>query len=294
MKRIVWGALILLVLGCFACKKDNKKTEAERIVKEWMGKEIQFPDDYQCSILGNDTTSNFCKNLFQKEYKILLYVDSTGCSDCRLKLLQWKQLIEESDSIFQGKVSFLFFFQPKNKKEIAFLFKRDHFDYPAFIDMNNTIDQINRFPQAANYQCFLLNQENKVVAIGNPVLNPKIWDLYKQTITGKSPDSKPSLTTVSIAQPEMELSGMQKGKKSATVFKLKNTGNTPLLITHVNTSCGCTVPVWDKSPIEPNQETEIRVEITPEESGFFHKTIQVYCNVENEIIPLTIKGMVEQ
>jgi hypothetical protein len=87
---------------------------------------------------------------------------------------------------------------------------------------------------------------------------------------------------------------MQKGKPSVAVFKLKNTGNAPLLIPHVNTSCGCTVPAWTKSPIEPNEETEIRVEITPEETGFVNKTIEVYGNVENEMIPLTIKGMVKQ
>jgi hypothetical protein len=41
----------------------------------------------------------------------------------------------------------------------------------------------------------------------------------------------------------------------------------------------------------PGEEMEITVEITPEESGFFHKTVQVYCNVEKGVIPLSVKGM---
>jgi hypothetical protein len=114
-----------------------------------------------------------------------LYVDSTGCSSCRLKLFQWKQLIEESDSLFQDRLSFLFFFQPKNKKEIAYLFQRDNFNYPVFIDMNNTINRLNHFPEKMEYQCFLLDKDNKVLMMGNPTLNPKIWDLYKEVITGE-------------------------------------------------------------------------------------------------------------
>jgi hypothetical protein len=36
-------------------------------------------------------------------------------------------------------------------------------------------------------------------------------------------------------------------------------------------------------------ETEITLEITPEETGAFYKTVRVHCNVENGDIPLIIK-----
>jgi hypothetical protein len=254
----IFTGMILLIL--FACKENKKRTEAEKIVAEWTGKAIQFPEDAQCNILGKDTVCGFCSGLFQKEYKILLYVDSTGCSDCRLKLLQWKQLIEESDSLFQDKLSFLFFFQPKNKKGIEFLFQRDNFDYPVLIDMNNTINRLNQFPQPVEYQCFLLDKDNKIVMIGNPALNPKIWELYKQTVSGKAQTDTTPVTTVFIEQSEMEI---------------------------------CNLQVKEK-PIEPEDETEIMLEITPEETSAFHKTVRVHCNVENGSIPLIIKGMANQ
>jgi hypothetical protein len=92
----------------------------------------------------------------------------------------------------------------------------------------------------------------------------------------------------------MEINGLQVGKKSVTAFKLKNTGNRPLVITRVDTSCGCTVPSWNRKPVEPGEGTEIRVEIQPEEPGVFHKTVQVYGNTKNGAIPLFIKGMVEK
>jgi hypothetical protein len=72
---------LLLLLGLFSCKTDGRKEEAQKIVAEWTGKEIRFPDDYQCSFAGKDTISSLCANLFQAEYKVLLYVDSAGCSN---------------------------------------------------------------------------------------------------------------------------------------------------------------------------------------------------------------------
>jgi hypothetical protein len=60
----------------------------------------------------------------------------------------------------------------------------------------------------------------------------------------------------------------------------------------VNASCGCTVPEWEKQPIAPGQCTEIKVKITPEEKGYFDKTITVHCNAEDAPISLKVRGMV--
>ena len=83
------------------------------------------------------------------------------------------------------KVSFLFVFHPKNKKEISFLLKRDRFLYPVFIDEKGDFDALNHFPSDVNFQTFLLDSQNKVLAIGNPVHNKKVRDLYLQIIAGQ-------------------------------------------------------------------------------------------------------------
>ncbi|GHV28183.1 hypothetical protein FACS1894176_10620 [Bacteroidia bacterium] len=287
--------LFFLAIGFCACKNKGQ-SEAEKMVQEWVGKTIQFPEDYQCHWGINDTTATICNELFSKEYKVLLYVDSMGCTECRLKLLNWKQLIEESATSFNDKLNFLFFFQPKSKKEISLLLNRDKFDYPVFIDMNGSLNRLNQFPATTAYQCFLLDKNNKVVLIGNPTTNPKIWELYKQMISGEvaTNTQQQPLTSVSIQQQEITLTDLQKDKTSTTIFRLTNTGNQPLLITHIDSSCGCTVPTYDKQPVEPGKDAEIKVEITPGELGAFHKTIRVYCNTEKGVVSLAVKGMVEQ
>ncbi|MDR0604718.1 MAG: DUF1573 domain-containing protein [Bacteroidales bacterium] len=283
---------LMMFLAFFACKEDRKRTEVAQIVTEWIGKTVQFPESIQCNILGKDTVSGLCSGTFQKEYKILLYVDSSGCSSCRLKLFQWHQLIEEADSLLEGDLGFLLFFQPKNKKELGFLFQRDKFDHPVFIDMGNTINYLNNFPQHEEYQCFLLDKNDKILMIGNPTLNPKIWELYKQIIIGEVA-AKPLVTTVELEQTEIEIKDFRLGKTSEAVFVLKNTGVQPLVIQMVNASCGCAVPEWDKQPIAPGESAEIKISITPEEKGYFNKTITIHCNAEDAPILLKVRGMVK-
>jgi len=68
---------------------------------------------------------------------------------------------------------------------VRFLLNREDFTYPVFIDETNSIDSLNHFPQQPEFQCFLLDGDNKVVAIGNPASNSRIWELYKEIIYGK-------------------------------------------------------------------------------------------------------------
>jgi hypothetical protein len=45
--------------------------------------------------------------------------------------------------------------------------------------------KLNNFPQEREYQCFLLDKQNRVVMVGNPVYNHAIWELYKKIINEK-------------------------------------------------------------------------------------------------------------
>jgi hypothetical protein len=175
--------LLLLSFSAIACKKDNKCVEVEEFVNEWLGREIFFPSNFQCNIKGKDTSSTPCEELLQKEFKVLIYIDSTGCSDCRLRLFYWKKIIEESDTLFGNRLGFMFFIQPKNIKELSFLLRKDDYALPVFIDTNNEINKINQFPEQQEYQAFLLNKNNRVLIVGNPVNNVNVWKLIKEQIT---------------------------------------------------------------------------------------------------------------
>jgi len=153
--------------------------EARKTMRAWVGKTIQFPVGIQSTVLNKDTLWQ----VPETPYKILLYTDSVGCTSCKLLLVLWRSFIKEVDATMKDRLSFLFYFQPKDKNELNFIFKRDHFYYPVFIDEENKIDKLNKFPKRVEFQCFLLNKDNKVIFVGNPVFNPRIWELYKRIVT---------------------------------------------------------------------------------------------------------------
>ncbi len=78
---------------------------------------------------------------------------------------------------------------------------------------------------------------------------------------------------------------------SAT-FKFTNTGEEPLLIQNVKSTCGCTVPEYPKEMIRPNDKGEIKVVYDAKLPGRFNKTIIVFYNGKDSPKTLTIKGEV--
>ena len=284
---------LVFAFSIFSCKENKRRSEIEKIVAEWTGKEILFPEGVSCYVAGKDALPEYCNEWFQKEYKILMYVDSAGCSGCRLKLFEWKQLMKEADSLFHGQVGFLLFFQPKSTREMAYLFARDQFDYPVFMDISGAINRLNRFPKLMEFQCFLLNGDNQVLMVGNPVLNLKIWELYKTQIAGGRETEQKNLTTATVDKTIFEYGTIRKGSTNQAVFTFVNTGNHPMIIYRVSASCGCTSVDWEKRPVEPGQTTAISVEMTPDETGHFRKTIDVHCNVKESPITLIVNGRVK-
>lgn len=269
------------------CCTNNKKREAEDIVKNWLGKKIYFPKNITC--IHNDNT--ICPDFLMQNYKILLYMDSIRCMSCDFHLDVWQNLIRETDSLFQEKVSFFFFLHLNGSKEYKSLFQENSFFYPVFIDSTNQIDRINHFPLEEVYHCFLLDKTNKIQVIGNPTLSPKIWNLYKNKIAGTMVNNKvETTTTVEMNSSLLNFGNIPVKQKTKYVVKIKNTGKNPLIINGVSKSCGCTNVKWEKQPILTGKSTNIDIEMIPEDSGYFTKNIYVFCNVKEGGIALNIKG----
>ena len=86
---------------------------------------------------------------------------------------------------------------------------------------------------------------------------------------------------------------IKKGDDGLREFKFTNTGSSPLFITQVRSSCGCTIPKKPKAPILPGEKGEIQVKYDTNRLGVFRKTITINTNVANaSIIALKIKGNV--
>lgn len=174
----ILGVMFLLV----SC--NTRERNQVQLVRAWQGKEIVYPDDFVYTVYGEDTIKTSEKSQFQ----ILSYVDSIGCMSCKLKLGLWKSFIEELNAYYN--VSILFVFQTEMSEETKYILKRYNFNYPIVFNKEDSFIALNNLPADDDFRTFLLDKDNKVLAIGNPIHNPKVKELYLKIIQGEEVEQK--------------------------------------------------------------------------------------------------------
>ena len=192
----------------------------------------------------------------------------------------------------------LFVFYPGNLekvKELQALAKRFSVYFPIVIDTLDLVNHLNKFPDDARFHTFLLDKNNKVLAVGNPVLNPHVKDLYfkimqsEETLKINSRD-KQVQTSVSLEATAFSIGDFSWQEERQGTFRLKNTGEKPLVIQDVITSCGCLTVDYPQEPVQPGKEAVIGVTYKADSPGYFNKVVTVYCNVEDSPIKLRVSG----
>lgn len=80
------------------------------------------------------------------------------------------------------------------------------------------------------------------------------------------------------------------------VFTYTNVGNAPLIINQAMASCGCTVPEYTKTPVQPGKTGQLKVTYNGAGKfpGHFKKSITVRTNGKIEMTRLYIEGDMEE
>lgn len=179
MNRIFIGLWVVVVLSLSAgCGSRGVRGT----ITEMMATPIAFPAGMQARVLKRDTTID---RDVSEPYKFVAYLNSTQCDGCRLKeLLMWKYLLRQLDSLRAwDSVRLVFIFHPKDTAELVERLVLYDFDRPIWVDREGCFERANpHLPEDPIFHTFLLDRENRVVLVGSPVGNPKMWELYRKTI----------------------------------------------------------------------------------------------------------------
>lgn len=100
------------------------------------------------------------------------------------------------------------------------------------------------------------------------------------------------LTTIEFESTTIDYGEIAKGSDGIRTFTFKNTGNNPLKIYKVYSSCSCDILSKPENPINPGENGEIKVKYDTDKVGPIVKTITVYVNIEKKLVPLRLKGIV--
>lgn len=83
---------------------------------------------------------------------------------------------------------------------------------------------------------------------------------------------------LAVKETAFDFGTIPQGKPVYHFFEVTNNGKTPMVISNVQTSCGCTTPEWSKDPIAPGATAKVRVGYNAAGEGHFEKFITIMYN----------------
>lgn len=80
-----------------------------------------------------------------------------------------------------------------------------------------------------------------------------------------------------------------RGESVSHVFRFRNTGDAPLVILDVATSCGCTTPEYTREPVLPGRYGQVKITFNGEGYERFTKSVTLSLNTRKgrEILYIT-------
>ena len=250
MRTFAYIILLLLIISC----GNTEAEKTRKLIEKWFGKEIFYPENVSFESYSREYGDRKM-NLVKGDYSILFYIDSVDCMSCKLRLDKWGELIHVVDSVSDGRTPFVFVFQSKRKEDMIHFLKRSGFEYPVFIDTEGLFNRLNNLPDNDVFHNFLLDKNNRIVAIGNPTL------------------------------PDFSYQEEQHGR-----FALVNTGDSRLVIQQVTTTCGCLETGYSQAPVLPGDTAYLNYSYKADYPGYFDKVLYVYCNAEESPLRLRVRG----
>ncbi|MBN8576533.1 MAG: DUF1573 domain-containing protein [Cytophagales bacterium] len=121
--------------------------------------------------------------------------------------------------------------------------------------------------------------------------SPTITPSETQAVQEEKPEGP--LPVAQFEKIEHDFGTINEGQKVTYVYKVKNTGEAPLIIQSAQPSCGCTVPTWSQEPIPVGGTGQITAEFDSSgKPGINNKTITVTANTWPKVTTLRFKAMV--
>lgn len=98
---------------------------------------------------------------------------------------------------------------------------------------------------------------------------------------------------IKFKEKEVDFGDIKQGDKVSHTFELTNTGTTPLIISNVAATCGCTVPSWPKEPVAPGATAKIQVSFNSAgKMGAQNSVVRIYSNASEPIEKISLKSNV--
>jgi hypothetical protein len=175
--KIILADFILVAVVSFVYLRNYSEIST---IYSWTGKQILFPDSllvYSNNFVEEDSLSDF---LLASQPKIIVFTDAE-CSNCLFLFSQWNKIITKYGHCAQ----FVFIVKTNSILSLKANLELQDFKHPIVIDSDDRYRFINGIDNDIQ-NCLLLDSNNCITTIGNPILFKKIEDIYESIFLKES------------------------------------------------------------------------------------------------------------
>lgn len=271
------AALILVAASC-----SSGKTDYESAILEWTGREIVFPDSMR--LAGGEV---FVKE--PSDFTIVAYYDSVGCTGCRMKLPYWNEFMNSIDSVNEGyDIQLILIINADNDAKISELINKSGYKHTLLIDEKDIFNKVNGLAVDYNLRTFLLDSDDRILAIGNPVDNAPLGKVYSDIIGNKMLEDDRH----SPKRHTHDFGPVERDQTVTHEFLLTNGEDDTLRIRRVATSCECTDARVSADVIPPHSSYKVSVSFRDTVAGEFFRTVRVYFKNKTPEVQFELSGEV--
>lgn len=163
--------MLFLLGGCKSSQDDIKNR-----IESMMAKPVTIP--FSKMLLWTKDSVQPPNSHIHCDYKLVVYMDSTHCTECALKSMHLWEDFYNLEHKYEGRFKVVFIVQASKRSNptvIASAFRHYDVKYPMYIDSTNIFSSLNpHIPSEDMYHVFLTNKNDSVVLVGNPQFNEKI------------------------------------------------------------------------------------------------------------------------
>ena len=275
----------LIATGCNK-GKDYTNEKLKNILTEYVGQELMLPGDSICSLFNRSYGVDF----LDADYLIVSYIDTKGCTPCRLHLPYWKELSDRLDALSNAYATTVLIIRPDTLEKVTEFIQNANYNYPVIIDTLGRFSEMNRLPDFQSLHTFLIDNRHAIKGLGNPIENRAIDRIYMKIISGGQFETI-NKSPLIIENNTVDMGTIPPGANREFIFWVKNQSNDTMTISNVMTPCDCiNVSVSD---IMPASKGTVKISFQASETNeVFHHPIVVRYNDVTEPIIIHLYGMV--
>ena len=183
------------LMVCFvSCNNKPSQKEIKEQITKLKSTPIAIPLDKMIFFGSQMDSISYFQEM--KHLKLVMYYDSSSCISCALKKLpSWENTLERINT-YPNKLKAYFIFAPSDAKLKLFYIalKNRTYSPPIFIDTMRCFEHRNpNIPSTPILHSFLLDEQNNVILVGNPLENKRIEEMFWRIVKEKLGEPKDSV-----------------------------------------------------------------------------------------------------